>query len=348
VIYRRENLFPQISGRFLTAAVSLLSVTVFILFTSGDPSASVRYFFTGPFLNRYFTGNMINSAVPLIFSGLGISIAFRAAQFNLGGEGQIYAGAVTAAAVCLAVPRASGGAGILLALLAAGLAAGGLAAVSGFLKARWDVNSMISSFLISGAVVYIADYIITVVLDDPSSSLLATGTIGKQFFLPLLLPPSRLNMSMVFAVVFTAVSAAAVYFTRWGFELRMTGLSREFAEYSGIGTSGYITGPFFVSGFLHGLGGGFAVLGTYHMAIKGFTAGTGWSGIAVALLSGNNPLFVIPAALFIAYLKAGANTAMQFSDVTSDIAAVAESIVYFLITAEAVYMISDKFKRRKG
>ena len=333
-----------LSGRIAAAVISLLSVVLFILLFSKTPVTSVRYFFSGPFLNRYFLGNMINSSVPLIFAGLGISIAFKASLFNLGGEGQLYLGAVSAVAVCLAFPEMNGFSGIALALFAGGTAAGLLAMISGVLKVKWNVNSMISSFLLSGAVLHIVDYLITSPLDDPSSSLLATSSLSARYFLPYIMPPSKLNTSLVSALLFSAGTAFLVYSTKWGYEMRISGYSRSFAGYGGINVSRYVTTPFFLSGFLHGIGGAFVVLGTYHMAIKGFTAGIGWSGIAAALLADSNPVSVVPAALFLAYLKAGANTAMQFTDVTMEIAVAAQAVVYFLITSELLYRIV----RRRG
>ena len=219
---------------------------------------------------------------------------------------------------------------MLFPLMAAGAAAGLLSMISGLLKLRWDVDSMISSFLISGAAVHIVDYTTTGPMDDSSSSLLSTPAISKSYFLSYIFLPSKLNTSLLFALLFAAGTGFLVYSTKWGYEMRMTGTNRRFAEYGGINVSRYITAPFFISGFLHGLGGGFAVLGTYHMAIKGFTSGIGWSAIAVSLLAGNNPYAVVPAALFLGYLKAGASAAMQYSDVTIEISIVAQAVVYFL------------------
>lgn len=335
----------SLSGILITAAASLFAVVLFILIFSRSPWEAVRYFFTGPFKNRYLFGNMINSSVPLIFAGLGISVAFRASLFNLGGEGQIYTGAVAAAAVALFGPKVPGGYGILLSLLTAGTAAGLLSMLSGVLRVKWNVDSMISSFLISGAVVHVVDYLITGPMDDPSSSLLSTSAVGAEYFLSYIFLPSKLNTSLLFALLFTAGTGFLVYSTKWGYEMRITGANRGFAGYGGVDVSRYITTPLFISGFLHGLGGGFAVLGTYHMAIKGFTSGIGWSAIAAALLAGNNPYAVVPAALFLAYLKAGASAAMQYSDVTMEISLAVQAVVYFLITSKVVYSLAVRKKR---
>ena len=103
---RREgfgDLLASAVGLALTLAISFVLVILLILLLSAAPAKAIFAFFIGPFTNSYYLGNMLNAAVPLVFTGLGISIAFKASVFNLGGEGQIYAGGLAATAVCLAL-----------------------------------------------------------------------------------------------------------------------------------------------------------------------------------------------------------------------------------------------------
>jgi ABC-type uncharacterized transport system permease subunit len=100
-----------------------------------------------------------------------------------------------------------------------------------------------------------------------------------------------------------------------------------------------------LSGAIHGLGGGLSIMGTHHMALKEFSFGMGWNGIAVALIARNHPLGVIPAAIFFAYLDAGAKAAMLHSDITFEIAAVIQSIIFYLVTAQALYRFIRYHKR---
>jgi simple sugar transport system permease protein len=126
--------------------------------------------------------------------------------------------------------------------------------------------------------------------------------------------------------------------------MRMCGLNREFSRYGGINVSAYVVLPLVLSGALHGLAGGLAVLGTQHMAVKDFSFGMGWNGIAVSLIAKNNPLAVVPAAVFFAWLEAGAKAAMLHSDVTFEIAAIVQSVIFYLVTAQALY---GALRRRK-
>lgn len=119
--------------------------------------------------------------------------------------------------------------------------------------------------------------------------------------------------------------------------MRICGLNSEFARYGGINIRKYFMLPMALSGGFHGLAGAVSVLGTQHMCFKGFSGGMGWNGIAVALIAKNNPIAVIPAALFFAYIEAGAKSAMINSDVTIEIASIVQSVVFYLITAQAIY-----------
>jgi len=322
----------------------MIIAIVLIFLLSNDPSRTIYYFFIGPFTNRYYLGNLLNSAIPLVFSGLGIAVAFSSSAFNLGGEGQVYAGALVTTAVCLALPNANGLAGGIAAIIAGTAVGGILAGISGYFKMKWNADLLISSFLISAAAVLIVNFFITGPMDDPASSLLSTPKIADQYRLLRIFKPSKLDISILFALLAAVAVYSFMYHTRRGYEMRMCGLNPEFARYGGVNTKTYVVLPMVLSGALHGLGGGLVVTGTHHMALKEFTFGVGWNGIAVALIAKNHPLGVIPAALFFAYLEAGAKAAMLHSDVTFEIASIIQSVIFYLVTAQAIF----SFVRNKG
>lgn len=334
---RRTDLFAGAVGLGLTLGTALAVAVALILLLSRAPLATIYHFFVGPFANRYSFGNMLNAAVPLVFTGLGMCLAFRSSVFNLGGEGQLYAGALAATVVMLALPSARGWLGGPAAAAAAMLTGGLLASLSGLCKARWGTDELISSFLVSAAVVYVVNYVITGPLDDPANNLLATYAVGEQYWLRGLFPPSRLNASAFVALAASLAAQFLLYRTHAGYQMRMCGLNREFSRYGGINVSAYVVLPMLLSGALHGVAGCLSVMGTHHAALKEFSAGMGWNGIAVALIARSHPLAVLPAAVFFAYLDAGAKAAMLHSDVTFEIAAVVQSVIFYLVTAQAIY-----------
>ncbi len=333
-------------GLGITIGIAVIIAVILMVIFSKEPAKTMYYFFLGPFSNRYYLGNMLNSSIPLIFTGLGIAVAFKSSVFNLGGEGQIYAGALITTAVCLALPGFNGVLGGVFALAAGMLSGALLAGLSGYFRMKWGTDLLISSFLISSAVVLIINFFITGPLDDPASSLLATPKIAEQYRLLQIFKPSKLDISIFFSLLAAGLIYFLMYYTHRGYEMRMCGQNREFARYGGVKVSTYLLLPMVLSGALHGLGGGLSIMGTHYMALKEVTFGMGWNGIAVALIAMNNPLGVIPAAIFFAYLDAGAKTAMLHSDVTFEIAAIIQSVIFYLVTARAIYSFVRKRRRR--
>ena len=333
----RSAMLVSASGLLITLGAAFTIMLIMIFLMSKTPGETLYYFFAGSLTNKYYLGNMFNAAIPLILTGLGISFAFRASMFNLGGEGQVYAGGLAATAVCLSMPAAAGFFGISVSLLAAIVTGAAVAGLSGFFKMKWRTDELISSFLISNALIFIVDFFITGPLDDIESNLLTTGKIAGQFWLKRIFPPSNLDISIVFVVIIAVLAFFYLFRTHQGYEMRICGLNPEFARYGGINVGRYMVLPMLWSGAFHGLAGALSILGTHHMCLKGFSGGMGWNGIAVALIAKNNPVAVIPAALFFAYLEAGAKSAMINADVTIEIASVVQSVVFFLITAQVLY-----------
>ena len=333
-------------GVVLILVVSMLSALIILIVLSDKPMEAVNAFLLGPFRTLYNTGNLLNSATSLMLTGLGIVLAFRASVFNLGGEGQVYFGAIAATFFCLVAPQWGGFFGATSALMIASLAGAFLAGVSGVFRMKWQTNELISSYLLSAAMILVVDHIITGPLDDPASNLLATKEISRAYWLPQLLSPSSFNIGSILTLLIVAGAFVFLFRTRWGYELRMCGLNPEFARYGGIRVGAYIIVPMALSGGLHGLAGGLSVLGTYHLCIQGFSAGLGWNGIAVALIGRNHPFGVVPAALFYAYLEAGAKAATLYAGVPYEVVTVIQSVIFYLITAQGLFHFLSRMKRR--
>jgi simple sugar transport system permease protein len=322
-------------------------MAVLALFLSRYPGRTLGYFFLGPLGNAYYFGNMLNSAVPLIFGGLGVCIAMQGGNFNLGGEGQIYTGAFTATVTALALsplarPGLPGFLGALLALCAGAVLSGALAGLSAFFKLRWNTNELITTFLLSNALILIINYCITGPFLDPGTNLQSTRQVNRVFRLPRILPPSNLSAALFFALFAVFLVWVFLYRTRAGYEIRICGFNGLFAQYGGISRGRSIVLSMFLSGAFYGIGGGMVIFGTYYGTIKEFSLGMGWNGLAVALIARSKPGGVIPAAIFFAWIGSGARLAMQFSDVTVELASIVESAVFFLVTSQVILGIFRK------
>ena len=335
--------FPFSPAALFIPVISLLALVILVFFVSGSPARTLYFFFAGPFKNLYSFGNMLNAAIPLILGALGVTVAMKAGCFNLGGEGQIYLGAFVTTAVALALPR-FGVIGAILAVLAGGLCSGALAAISGFCRAKWNTSELITTFLLSTAVIPVVNFFVTGPFLDPETSLQSTGKIAQTMRLPLILKPSNLSAGIFIALA--AVFLVHIFLTRTktGYEFRMSGNNELFARYGGINTKLNTVLSMFISGFLYGLAGAFAVMGTYYAVVKEFSAGLGWNGLAVALIAGFSSPAVIPAALFFAWIGAGARSAMQNTGLTFETASIVQAVIFFLSTS---LLIRNIFSRRR-
>ncbi len=327
-VYMIRSLF----GMFIIVMISLISLILLSYFLSATPKRTIYYFFSGPFSSLYAFGNMINDAIPLIIGGLGVSLAFRAGNMNIGGEGQVYTGALIATIVAIAL-EGFGEIGVVLSIFLAMAASGLLAGFSGYLKAKWNTNELITTFLVSNAMILIVNYLISGPFVDPLTNLISTRQIPEVAELTLVLPPSNLNTSLVTALAAVFIIHALMYRSKTGFELRMYGNNNKFAMYAGISHTYYQIMPMFVSGAMYGLSGAMAIFGTYHAVIKEFSVGLGWNALAVALIARYRPFAVIPAALFFAYIDSGAHSAMLYSDVTFELSSIVQATVFFLVSS---------------
>lgn len=324
----------SIKATILALSSAVVLTIILLTISSNSPLQSILFFFTGPFSNMYNLGNMLDKAGLLIFAGLGISIAFRAGVFNLGGEGQVYAGATAAVIVSISFNFSGRYTGII-SIISIGIISGALiAGLSGFLKKQWNTDELISSFLFSGAIIHFTDYLISTPFKDNSSFLNSTEKIPDILFLKQLLGSSHFNISFFIAVIASFTAFIFLFRSTAGYEIRLSGLNRKFADYGGIPVKRHFIIPMLISGGMYGAAGSFTVLGNFHMGIKGFTSGLGWNGIAVALIAGNNPAFVIPAALIFAYLDSGTQIAMIHSDLSFEFSNLIKAVIFFLITAK--------------
>lgn len=332
---------------FALLASVLLALIILALSATSAPSGRqagffemVSQFFVTPFSNRYVAGNLIADSVPLMIAGLGILIAFSSRNFNLGGEGQIYSGALAAVSVALAIQEHASPAAVWILGAGAGLLTGAiLGGFSGMLKAVWRISEMIASFLLSAIAIAVTDFLVAGPLQDPNSNFQTTREIAPRLLLPGILQPSKLDVSLFVALLLIAAAGFAGKRSRIGFELRICGENEEFARYCGIRVPAYQAGAMAVSGALHGLAGALLVIGSQGRLIRGFSGGLGWSAITVALLAQNSEAGIIPAALFIAFLKSGSDQIMIGSGLPSEIAALLQAAIMLVITMQTIPLV---------
>jgi simple sugar transport system permease protein len=308
---------PSRTDRILEAllppVVALLVAIVvgdFLILTFGQsPAAVYRLLLEGTWGNPYGIGQVLYKATTLTFTGLAVAIGIRAGLFNIGAEGQLAAGGFVAALVGLAVPAATP-AIIAAVLCTLGAAAGGgvVGAVPGVLRARFGAHEVITTIMLNFVVLALLGWFVSAKLHVPESlhtPEIRSGAVARLSDIFPIFHGSAANLTMLVALVVAALMWWFLFRTKRGYELRAVGLQPDAAEYGGVDVGAVRWRALTICGALAGLGGINFVLGYKHYYEDGFATGSGFLGIAVALVGRNNPFGVIVAALLFATLSQG-------------------------------------------
>ena len=246
-------------------------------------------------------------AVPLLLTGLAVALAFRAGIWNIGAEGQLYAGAVAAAAAGLALASLPALILVPTVLLASALAGLAWIAIPAWMKLRLGVGEVITTILMNFVAIELTGWLVQGPLQESRGVYNQTDRLPEAAWLPLLVPDSRLHVGFALAVLLAVAAWVTLRFTRVGFAVRVVGASEGAARSAARLPVGRITaGVFLVSGALAGLAGGVQVSGVTQAVYEGLSPGYGYTAIAVALLAGLHPLGVVVTAILFGALEGGA------------------------------------------
>ena len=269
---------------------------------------------------------------PLLLTGLAAAVALRIGLWNIGGEGQFYAGAIAAtiAGLNMQAPYP-----VMLVLMAAAGMAGGAAwvLVPALARAYLAVNEIITTLLLNFVAVLLVNYLCTGPMRDPAQ--IVTSASGR---IPYDLPPllGELHWGLGVAVVMVGVMAVLFAYTPWGYEVRLAGANRHAAHYAGIPVRRRLVQVLLLSGGLAGLAGMLEVVGTVHRLQGGISNNYGYLGIMVAVLAGGVPVAVLPAALLMALIL-NAGTVLQAYGVSNyEVLALTGLVLLFTAMGERI------------
>ncbi|MPZ88553.1 MAG: ABC transporter permease [Nitriliruptorales bacterium] len=314
------------------ATILAFSIGAVVILLSGqNPLEAYRALLRGGFGSMSAWGRTLLNATPLLLTGLAVAVPFRAGLFNIGGEGQLFIGAIAAAAVALLMPGPAPLV-IIAAVVAAtlgGLIWGGIPGALKSLGAHEVIVTIMLNFVAINLVYYLAQNPLSGEGQIPGTDMIGPEYRLAQFGAGL----GRAHWGFALALVAALAAYLLIWRTTRGFAIRAVGLGPEAARYAGIplGANGFLA--IAVGGLFAGLGGGLEVLGVYGRVSVPFVTGLGFTGIGVALLGRNHPVGVVIGALFFGGLAAGAQE-MQFSaGVPLDLADVLLAIVLLFVTA---------------
>jgi simple sugar transport system permease protein len=290
---------------------------------------------------------IVNRAIPLFLSGLAVAIAFRMGLFNIGVEGQYRLATIVAAAVGagIALP---GPLHVAVIMIVAMVVAAIWAAIVAVLKVTRGVSEVISSIMLNYVALGLASFLLTGPFrgSEKGASIVATADIPQSGWLPginsvfgalgLVTPPRELYGFLPIAIVVGVLISVLLNRTRFGFDLKASGMSPSAARASGVDAKAMVVKTMLLSGAVAGLIGIPDLLGDTHAYTTDFTAGLGFLGIAVALLGRNRPGGIALGALLFAFLDR-ALVPLQIANYPSSVVTIIQgTIVLAVVVANEI------------
>ena len=319
-------------------AMTLLVAALLVLWAGAPVGKTYGLLFQGGFGSVFALSETLTRATPLILTGLAATVAFKARLFNIGAEGQLYAGALAA----IAVGGLHGGTGLewspwivfLLMMLAAALAGALLLLGPALLKTRLGVDEVVTTLLLN----FIALLLVSAMLDGPMKDPTAMGwpqsvALNGELELSKLVEGTRVHTGLLWATTLAVMLWAIFKYMTVGFSIRAVGANARAAAFAGVPVTGTVVLVAMLSGALAGLAGAIEVAGRTSYVTLDMSPGYGYSGIVIAVLAGLHPIGVLAASVFVAGVLVGADSMSRAIGVPTYIAdvIVATSLLSVLV-----------------
>ncbi len=329
----------------IAAVAATLALCSVLIMWTGTPVLNAYYLlFKGAFGSTFAINETLTRSIPLIFTGLAVAVAFRSKFYNIGGEGQFYAGALAATYFGTGLVHLPPLLMVPFLMICGAVAGGALLIVPVLLKTRLKVDEVVTTLLLNFIVILFVSYLIEGPWRDPMAmGWPQAASIIDEGVLPPLLAKGRLHMGLFFALAASVLVWAMMKFTVLGYEIKAVGFNAGAAEFSGIRVNRIVIYTALISGGLAGLAGVSEVAGLKGYLTRDLSPGFGYTGIAVAMLAQLHPIGVIPAALFLSAVYVGADAMSRAVNIPTYIADV---LVGVSVLAILVSVMLTRYKIR--
>ena len=320
------------AGQTVAVLLAFAMGAAVLRLTGADPLAAYAVMAEGALGSLYNLSEVVVKAIPLMLCGLAVAVAARIQIWNIGGEGQLVLGGIGAAGVALFLSPHLPSAIVLPLMLAAGFLAGGLwALIPGFLRARLEVNEILTTLMLNYVAIFWLEHLYFGPWRDP----MGMGFPGTAMFPDVAwlqrLPGTRIHLGLFFALLAALLLHWILSRTRWGYEIRVIGENPRAARYAGMRISRHILWVMLVSGGLAGVAGMAEVSGIHYRLQQGLAVGYGYTGIIVGWLGRLHPGGILVVSLFIAGLLVGGDQLQAVMHLPSSVGLVLEGTLLFFV-----------------
>ena len=320
------------------ALAALICCSILIVWAGASPFKALILLIKGSVGSKFAISEALTRATPLIFTGLAAAVAFRAKLWNIGAEGQFYAGAC--AATWLGTGMVNLPPWLMIPFLfAAGAIAGGLLLLGPtLLKTKLAVDEVVTTLLLNFIVLLFVNWLVFGPWKDP----MAMGwpqakPVLDSALLGIMIPKTRLHLGLVLAIGASLGIWFLMRFTTWGYEIRSVGFNQKASRFVGIPVNMVIVRTALISGGLAGCAGVAELCGVKGYLTLDLSPGFGYSGIVVAMLASLHPLWAIMSALFVAVLSIGADSMSRSLNISNYIADVATAISLLAVLVSMLF-----------
>ena len=294
-----RRLIPVAASIALTVAI----VSVVILAMGSNPADAFSALWTGAFGSAFTAGQVLTVGAVLVLTAIAAAVPFSAGLWNVGGEGQLFAGAI--GSVTTALLMGPGPLTLIAAVVVGALAGAAWAMVPAILRAKLGASEMIVSLLMNFVALFAADLVIRQIFPDTSGQ--ATRLIDRESRLPVLWPAGGVNLGILIAILAAVVCWIVMTRTRLGFGIRAVGLGERSAALAGFDQPKTTLATFAIAGTSAGLAGALLVLGAGGQLSGGISSSYGYLGVVVALVAGLRIAWLPLSALLFAAMTVGSN-----------------------------------------
>lgn len=343
--FRQRKIKPSIIA--LSICIGLALGTVFVLLGGYNVLEVYSYLIRGSLGSVSALSSTIRWTTAFLLCGVASGIAFKGGMFNMGTEGQLYMGAISATLVgiyCKGLPAI---AHIPLCMLA-GMVAGAIwASIPALLRVYWNTSEIVVTLMMNYIAINFTSFLV-------KEYFLTTGVFGDSLTTDELAATARFPVfggspiSFGFILGTLLVIAYILFFTKSkrGFEIKVSGVNPDFAKFSGISVNKVRISVMLMSGMVAGLAGAAEIMGVQGRFLSGFSPDFGTSGMLVALLGNSSGIGIYISAIFMGILKAGSLTLERSAGVSRALAVVIQALIICFVSVKTLKVFD--FKKKEG
>ncbi len=323
--------------------VTLLITSIPILIAGGNVFKAYGALFQGALGSKFNLLETFVKASPLILTGLAVAFAFRAKFWNIGAEGQLFAGAIMATWVGIYFTWLPGFL-VLPVMIILGFLGGGLwATIPAFLKTKLKVDDVVTTLLLNYVIFHIMGALLFGPMQMPGSSWPRSASIMDAAFYPMLIARSRFHLGIIISFVAVLVIWFINNKTVFGYQSKGVGINLNAAKFGGINTNMVILKTAIISGGLAGLAGVGEVAAIHHHLMMDVSPGYGYTGIVIAMLGNLHPVGVALAAFFFSVISVGAQTMSRVAGIPIYIVGIIEGVALMTML---IFILLTEYKIR--